>query len=139
MKKIIASLIAVFAIAIAANAAEYAVNDDAIDTMIENCIEVGNPLALDMAAASNSNSAVTVQAAGANPAVVIVVTFFLGYFGVHRHILGTNWYMWALYTFTLGGIFGVVPLVDFIVEIVETVDSGSLAKYENNGSFFMWA
>ena len=47
--------------------------------------------------------------------------------------------MWALYTFTLGGIFGVVPLVDFIVEIVETVDSGSLAKYENNGSFFMWA
>ena len=136
MKKILVSLVAIFAIALAANAAEYTINDNAIDEMIENCIEVAAPVAMEAAAGS---SATTVASAGQSPVVVILVNFFLGGFGIHRHLLGTRPFMWLIYTVTFGGIFGIVPLVDFIVEVVDLAEVGSLGRYEGNTSFFMWA
>jgi hypothetical protein len=52
--------------------------------------------------------------------------------------LGTKGSMWAIYTFTCGGIFGVVPLVDFFVLIADGIVKENISKYENNESFFMW-
>ena len=68
----------------------------------------------------------------------IILTFFLGGFGIHRHYMCTRPSTSAIYTFTFGGIFGIVPFVDLIVEIVATVEDDSIARYCGNTSFFMW-
>ena len=53
--------------------------------------------------------------------------------------MGTAPGMWALYTFTGSGIFGIVPPVDLIMLIIAVVDGGNISKYINNRKFFMWA
>ena len=47
--------------------------------------------------------------------------------------------MWALYTFTFGGIFGIVPFVDFIVMLIDLVEDNGFGAYYGNTKFFMWA
>lgn len=139
MKKVFVILIALFAVATAASAANYKLDDEAIDLAIENAVDV-SPFAVmsETAAALPSAPATTMISAGKSPVAAILLTFFLGGFGVHRHYMGTRPWMWAIYTFTVGGIFGVVPFIDFIVEIVALVEDNSVARYCGNTSFFMW-
>ena len=145
MKKILFALIAMFAISTLASAAPYELDDAAIDNAFESAIVV-SPLDLmnEVPAAVSAGLMVPPSAPsavitrGANPVGAILLTFFLGGFGVHRHYMGTRPWMWAIYTFTVGGIFGVVPFVDFIVEIVAAVEDNSVARYCGNTSFFMW-
>jgi TM2 domain-containing membrane protein YozV len=66
----------------------------------------------------------------------ILLDFFLGGFGIHRLYLGTATMTWIGYILTCGGIFGLVPFVDFIVLIVHSDD---MSPYEDNSAFFMWA
>ena len=132
MKKIILTLIAVFAVSAAASAANYSINDDAIDAAIENAVEVS------ASAASLPAPAALPAVSGKSDGVAVVLTFFLGEFGIHRHYMGTAPWMWAAYTFTVFGIFGIVPFVDFIVEIVALIDGTGLGKYYGNTKFFMW-
>lgn len=138
MKKLLLTLVAVFALSFAASAANYSINDDLIDEAIENAVDITTSSfeALDMAA--SSASATVSAAAGKSDGVAVALTVLLGGFGVHRHYMGTSPWMWAVYTFTVGGIFGVVPFVDLIVEIVGLVDGTGLGKYYNNPKFFMW-
>jgi hypothetical protein len=146
MKKILFALIAMFAITTLASAAPYKLDDAAIDNAFESAIVV-SPLDLmnEVPAAVSAGLMVppsapsaAVISRGASPVGAILLTFFLGGFGVHRHYMGTRPWMWAIYTFTVGGIFGVVPFVDFIVEIVAAVEDNSVARYCGNTSFFMW-
>ena len=139
MKKVFVILIALFAVATAASAATYKLDDAAIDLAIENAVDVSPFAALsETAAALPSAPATAMISADKSPVAAILLTFFLGGFGIHRHYMGTRPWMWAIYTFTFGGIFGVVPLVDFIVEIVALVEDNSVARYCGNTSFFMW-
>lgn len=135
MKKLLISLIAVLAMSVAASAADYTINDAAIDAAIENATEV-SPVAVTAEAMATAGTTVS---QGKKDAVVLVLNFFLGGFGVHRHYMGTAPWMWAAYTFTFGGIFGIIPTVDFIFEIVGLVDGSGLGQYYGNRSFFMWA
>lgn len=135
MKKLFFVLIAVFAFAATASATSYKLDEAAIDEVIENATEVAP---LDMSSDAPVMAATTVSGAKSD-AVVLVLNWFLGFFGVHRHYMGTRPFMWAIYTFTVGGIFGIVPFVDFIVELVALVEDGSLSQFYGNTSFFMWA
>lgn len=136
MKKILITLVAVLAVAFSANATSYKADDTAIDNLIENATEV---CTLDVAEFSNfAASATTVSSKEVKPVVALLLNFFLGGFGIHRHYMGTAPGMWALYTFTFGGIFGIVTLVDFIMLIIGTVDD-DISRYVNNRKFFMWA
>lgn len=74
---------------------------------------------------------------GKNWGVAALLDFFLGGIGIHRMYLGSSDLMWLYYGITCCGIFGIVPLVDFIVIIAEGV-SGDIGKYCNNSSYFMW-
>lgn len=65
-------------------------------------------------------------------AVLLAVT--LGTFGVHRLYLGTRPLVPVVYTITLGGGLGILPLTD-IVAILATPD---LSRYENNDKVIMW-
>lgn len=135
MKKIVLSIIAVLAIAFSANAANYRVDDSAIDAIIDNATEV---VTLEVAAPAAANLPAFEQK-DVNATTALILNFFLGGFGIHRHYMGTAPGMWALYTFTVSGIFGIVPTVDLIMLIIAVVDGGNISKYINNRKFFMWA
>jgi TM2 domain-containing membrane protein YozV len=90
----------------------------------------------EMNATMHSNA--SLSAGTVNSAAAIILNFFLGGFGVHRHYMGTRPWMWAIYTFTLGGILGVIPFVDFIVMIVALVEDGSVGRYCGDTRFIMW-
>jgi TM2 domain-containing membrane protein YozV len=68
-------------------------------------------------------------------ALALILDFFLGDLGIHRIYLGTATWTWVGYILSCGGIFGIVPFVDFIVLIVHNQD---ISQYEDNTRFFMW-
>ena len=145
MKRVILVLVAMFAIAAVASATSYKLDDAVVDNAIENAVVVSPldlmnevPAALSAGVMLPSSAPAAVISQGASPVGAILLTFFLGGFGIHRHYMGTRPWMWAIYTFTFGGIFGIVPFVDLIVEIIAAVEDNSVARYCGNTSFFMW-
>jgi len=65
-----------------------------------------------------------------NSVVAILLAFFLGGLGIHRVYLGGKPILILFYIITFGGIFGILPLIDFIRLII-----GHMDHYENNNSF----
>ncbi len=112
----------------------YKVNNASIDAVVSNAVEVTS---MNAALPLDIQSTASVQASGKNPWGAWLFCTFLGEFGVHRHYMGTKGGMWAIYTFTICGIFGVVPLVDWIVLLIGAINN-DISKYENNTKFFMW-
>ncbi|RYC68353.1 NINE protein [Spirosoma sordidisoli] len=80
--------------------------------------------------------AARVKAGGKEFVPALLLNFFLGGLGIHRFYLGTETLTWVGYILTCGGIFGIVPLVDFVVLIV---NHDNLSPYIDNPKFFMWA
>lgn len=119
-----------------ANASSYSVNEQAVDQLFENAIETSmiSMNATELSAVA-SNVSTTVMAQEKDAIVAIALDFFLGGLGIHRFYLGTETLTGLAYIFTCGGIFGIVPLVDFIVLIIDNKD---ISAYINNPKFFMW-
>lgn len=69
-----------------------------------------------------------------NKLTASILTITLGVFGVHRLYLGTETKIPVLYTATLGGGLGIVPLVDLIFILA----SKDIERFENDNRFFMW-
>lgn len=65
----------------------------------------------------------------------ILLAIALGPFGVHRLYLGTHPRVPVIYTLTLGGGLGVLPIID-IITIATTKD---LDRFINNDKVIMWA
>lgn len=131
MKKLL--LLAVFALAIMvsnqAKAANYHVDETAVDQLFDNAVET-----IDMSATlSTTNS--TVMSGDKEAIVAIVLDVVLGGLGVHRLYLGTEIITWLLYPITAGGIFGIVPIIDLVVLIMDMDD---ISAYIDNPDFFMW-
>jgi TM2 domain-containing membrane protein YozV len=63
-----------------------------------------------------------------------ILTLTLGMLGVHRIYLGTAPYIPAVYLFTFGGGFFVLPIIDLVM-ILSTND---ISKFENNNKLLMW-
>ena len=135
MKKFILSLIAVVAVAFSAGAANYTVDDDAIDALIEASAEVSP---IDLMPAAAVPAAASLSAGSAEPVASFLLCTFLGGFGVHRHYMGTRPWMWAIYTFTACGIFGIVPFVDWVMLLIGLIDD-DISQYCGNTRFIMWA
>ncbi len=152
MKKIKTGIIAIcllFAFAVKANAASiestesYYVNDLQVEMLMANSTDVsllasqslsGNDL-LSSNLQTNAGNNAAFKAGGKSAVVAILLDFFLGGLGVHRAYLGTKTFTWIGYILTCGGIFGIVPLVDLVVMIV---NAGDISAYEGNDKFFMW-
>jgi len=60
--------------------------------------------------------------------------FPFGFMGAHRVMLGTKPWIPVIYVATLGGCFGILPLIDFCV----ITFSKNTEQYENNPQLFMW-
>jgi len=65
----------------------------------------------------------------------VLLAVFLGHFGVHRIYLGTTPNVPIVYSLTLGGGFGLLPLLD----IVAILSSKNLDEFSNNNQVFMWS
>ena len=136
MKKLVLSVIAVLAIAFSANAANYKVDNNAIDNIIENATEV---VVLDVEAPAAANLPVFEQKE-INVTTAFLLSWLLGYFGVHRHYMGTKPLMWLWYTITMGGL-GVIWSVDTILLFLDLIKVGEgnyLNKFINNPKFIVW-
>jgi TM2 domain-containing membrane protein YozV len=117
-----------------AEASTYKLDNQKVDAMFESATEADfSFLTEDFTANPNITSAVM---ADKDPIVAIVLNFFLGQLGVHRFYLGTKVMTGIGYILTCGGIFGVVPLIDFIMLIINYDD---ISKFVDNPKFFMWA
>lgn len=138
MKKLclVIFLFAALTFANKANASSYTINEDAIDQLFDSAIETSmisiNANEMNSVA---SGMTTTVKAQDKDAVVAIVLDFFLGGLGIHRFYLGTKTMTGIGYILTCGGIFGIVPLIDFVVLIINNDD---ISPYINNPKFFMW-
>jgi len=69
-------------------------------------------------------------------AAVLSFPFPFGFLGLHRIYLGTKPYMPFVYAGTVGGCFGILPLIDFIT--ILTTKKEKIKHFENNRKVFMW-
>jgi TM2 domain-containing membrane protein YozV len=67
-------------------------------------------------------------------AALLAFPFPLGIVGMHRIYLGTAPYVPVVYIASAGGVFGILPLIDFFVIIFEK----DLERFVNNKNVFMW-
>lgn len=120
-----------------ANASSYSVNEQAIDQLYVNAVETSmiSVNGTDFSSLATSVSTTVTAGKEKDAVVAIVLDLFLGGLGVHRFYLGTETMTGIGYILTCGGIFGIVPLIDLIVLII---DNDDISKYVNNPKFFMW-
>ena len=90
MKRLLIALVAFFAITTVASASPYKLDEAAVDSAIESAVAVSPVSLLSDAHAPlpvGMPSSASVSA-GKSPVGAILLTFFLGGFGVHRHYMG---------------------------------------------------
>jgi TM2 domain-containing membrane protein YozV len=124
----------------AATGSQYVVDDQQVEQLFTNSVDASFAALSDNsllnAAGAASNSAARFRDSDKTFVAAILLNFFLGGLGIHRLYLGTATLTWVGYILTFCGIFGIVPLVDFIVLIVHNED---ISAYVDNTRFFMWA
>ncbi len=120
-----------------ANASSYSVNEQSVDKLFDQAIETSmfSANSTDLTAGVSGFPSTAMAGKEKDAVVAIVLDFFLGGLGIHRFYLGTEVLTGIGYILTCGGIFGIVPLVDFIVLIINYKD---ISAYTNNPKFFMW-
>jgi len=118
-------------------AENYVINDNAVEAVFASCDAA--PVTLDYVNSILPNVP-TEQAkvtGSSNAWVAFALAFIVGGLGVHRFYLGTATLTGIGYILTCGGIFGIVPFVDWIVLLVGAINN-DIGKYEDNTKFFMW-
>ena len=130
MKKLFAVIVALFAVVAVANAANYAVDEASIDALFTEAV-------MEAPAAP----AAVLPAVGGDPQITNVIALVidmtgLGGLGIHRLILGTKPINCLWYFLTFGGIFGIIPLVDWIMILIDLLNG--TASWLDNPAFIMW-
>jgi TM2 domain-containing membrane protein YozV len=125
----------------AENADTYTVNDQQVEQLFTQSIDVSfSSASQDFIADQNAGSPMfnaSYKAGGdKNFTTALILDFFLGGLGIHRIYLGTKTITWVGYILTCGGIFGIVPLIDFIELIIHNDD---ISDFVDNPKFFMWS
>ena len=67
-------------------------------------------------------------------AAILAFPFPFGVLGLHRLYLGSQPYVPLVYIGTLGGCFGVLPFIDFVVILMDK----NPERFLNNPKIFMW-
>ncbi len=118
-------------------AASYSIDEGAIDKLFDKATETSmiSANASELTAVPSAIPTPLVAPKEKDAVLAIVLDFFLGGLGIHRFYLGTKTMTGLGYILTCGGIFGIVPLVDFIVLIIDNED---IRPYIDNPKFFMW-
>ena len=117
-----------------ASTAMYRVNDESV----EAAFAAAKPITVSLVSAGSLLTPLSGQKALEDKEVwlAVILNLFLGWIAVHRVYLGGTPILILGYLVTFFGIFGIVPLVDIIVLII---NNANISKYVNNNRFFMWA
>lgn len=67
-------------------------------------------------------------------AAILAFPFPFGIVGLHRIYLGTAPYVPIAYIGSVGGVFGILPFIDFCVIVLDK----DIERYNNNSKIFMW-
>jgi TM2 domain-containing membrane protein YozV len=67
-------------------------------------------------------------------AAILAFPFPFGIVGLHRIYLGTSPHVPVVYIGSLGGVFGILPFIDFCVLVLDK----DLDRYTENKKVFMW-
>ncbi len=120
-----------------ASANSYQLNDAAVDQMFAQA-EVVDFFAVEtMAPLAESGYASNAQFVDdKDPLIAFLLSWFLGYLGIHRAYLGTSTGTIVGYILTLGGC-GIVATIDWIMLLIGLVNN-DISQYIDNPKFFMW-
>ena len=82
---------------------------------------------------------VSLSAGDVNNVTAFILSWLLGWCGIHRHYCGTAPWMWAVYLVTGGGL-GILWSVDTILLFLDVigVGEGYLGKFINNQKIIAW-
>ena len=116
-----------------AKASGYMANDNLVDQLLADATETTFGSFEDFTLSMNPGP--VVASVDDRAIVAAALDFFLGYLGVHRFYLGTEILTGLAYPITCGGFFGIVPLIDFVVILVNIED---VSQFVDNPKFFMW-
>lgn len=141
MKKVYLLLLGLVFASSSLFAGNYTLDNEKVDNLFDAATEI-TVSGLDLVS-NNVMSESGLSISGANDTqttilIAWIVDWFVGGFGIHRYVLGTKGSMWAIYTFTVCGIFGIVPVIDWFVLLIDGLILGNGSKYTNNDQFFMW-
>jgi hypothetical protein len=129
-----------------ASTSEYIVDDVAIEATLNSGVEVASLVpTLETSATTEANVLgvtntglpATTISGGKDATTAFILSWFLGFLGVHRFYMGTATLTGVGYILTLGGC-GIVATVDWVVLLIALVNRESISKYEDNPKFFMW-
>jgi len=82
-------------------------------------------------------SVVSCQLKEKDPIIAWLISFPTGMFGLHRAYLGADTKTVLLYIVTAGGIFGIVPMIDWIL-LLRGIQDGDISRFVGNRRFVMW-
>ncbi|MFT7231546.1 MAG: TM2 domain-containing membrane protein YozV [Cyclobacteriaceae bacterium] len=116
MKKIVTMLLFISVAFAGYSSSKYTIDDSKVETILEQST------AVEFNFTNENPLNVTSIQASQNPWIAVALGFFLGGFGVHRVYLGTPPGIIAGYFFTCGGIFGILPIIDIIVLVINNED-----------------
>lgn len=125
-----------------ASANSYRINDDVVEAAFDQSIK---QVSFMEAAAEVSPEGLVVMDGEAvlsqpEPIIAALLAFpywGLGALGIHRLYLQAGVKVMLIYWITCGGIFGIIPFVDFIVLIIGVADD-DISKFVGNTKFIMW-
>ena len=130
MKKFFAVIITLFAVVAVANAANYSVDEASIDALFTEAVMEAPAAPAPVAPAVGGDPQIT------NILALVIDMTGLGALGIHRLILGTKPINVLWYFLTFGGIFGIIPLVDWVMILIDLINGS--ASWLDNPAFIMW-
>jgi TM2 domain-containing membrane protein YozV len=120
-----------------ASANSYQLDNAAVDQMFAQAEVVDFFAAETMAPLAESGYSSNAQFVDEkDPLVAFLLSWFLGYLGIHRAYLGTSTGTIVGYILTLGGC-GIVATIDWIMLLIGLVNN-DISQYIDNPKFFMW-
>lgn len=143
MKKFVFLFVLLFVAGNFCYASRFELNEQIIDLAFSAAKELpaNSFMVAEIAQATSQAAAETttfIAAAGDKNAVVaFVLSWFLGYLGIHRLYLGTKTGTFIAYLLTAGGC-GIVAFVDWIMLLMGLIDD-DISRYIDNPKFIMWS
>lgn len=118
------------------SANSYHLDNAAVDQMFENAEVVELNAIENFAPLAEAGYADQTFLQEKDPVVAFLLSWFVGYLGIHRAYLGTSTGTIIGYILTLGGC-GIVATIDWVMLLVGLIND-DISKYVDNPKFFMW-
>ncbi len=140
MKQILTlfSIVLLGVFSLQAGNSSYQIDDASVDALFESAETVdfnsfeNNTAPLGIA---NTHSEAYFQQEK-DPLVAFLLSWFLGYLGIHRAYLGTSTGTIVGYILTLGGC-GIIATIDWVMLLIGLIND-DISQYVDNPKFFMW-